>query len=479
MSTPRDQQRRDRLPKDDVSSYPANTADMQRYVDDRAVLSHFKAPVFVHQDDPHEHLYVACFDGTGNDKNKDPVHETNVGKISDQVDTLKKPDGSERIADGYVAGPGTEDGWLRHHSDELFGYTYDSRLEKMYDKFIRQARQWKRSDPDARIRVAETGFSRGAEEAAGFARLVEERGIQDPTDAIYTTNSHGQITHVEYTRRPLVPPHEVAQAVALFDPVGTGAPIHDYDRRLPPSVISGVQLIATEERRSLFKSDRIIDPGKTDSGRFLGLYVPGAHSDVGGGYLLNGLSIRSGNLVTDYLNSLSDAPYLQHQAVPTNPAMNVVHRSEDGMLIYRLGHKVNRLNLNGHHDLEAAENTDLRHFKGDPFNAEPINQALSAQFERRNVPTGPSHAQDAFIESHQPAPRSQLDDWIDKLHEGAQLGDNRAMDQVAQNYLQSTRGQNWQQQVQDYTQMMETQFQAHAQEQAMQQQAQAARHIMH
>ena len=336
MSTPQDQQDRGRLPKDDVSSYPASAADMQRYVDDRGVLSHFQAPVLVHKDNPHERLYVACFDGTGNDKNKDPVHETNIGKISDQIDALKKPDGSEHIAQGYVAGPGTEDGAWRRTWDGALGYTYDARLEEMYDRFIREARQWKRTDPDAQIRVAETGFSRGAEEAAGFARLIEERGIQDPTDAIYTRNSHREITHVQYTRPPLVPPHEVAQAVALFDPVGTGAPINDYDRRLPPSVISGVQLIATEERRSLFKSDHIIDPGVTSNDRFAGLYVPGAHSDVGGSYLLDGLSIRSGNLVTDYLNGLSDTPYLDKQAVPDDPAMNVVHRSERGSLIYWL-----------------------------------------------------------------------------------------------------------------------------------------------
>lgn len=476
MNTPQDHLNPDGLPKDDVSSYPASATDMQRYADGRAALSHFQAPVFVHKDNPHEYLYVACFDGTGNDKNKDPVHETNVGKISDQINALKRPDDGEHVAQGYVAGPGTEDNQLRRILDGAEGYTYAARLEKMYDLFIQQAWRWKHLDPNAQIRVAETGFSRGAEEAAGFARLVEERGIQDFTGAVYSYNSHGEITHVQYTRPPLVPPHEVAQAVALFDPVGTGAPEEKYDRRLPPSVISGVQLIATEERRSLFKSDHIIDPGLTDNGRFLGLYVPGAHSDVGGSYLLDGLSIRSGNLATDYLNSLSDTPFLHEQAVPDDPAMNVVHRSERGSLLYWLTPRVDRLSPDGYNTLEAAGNTDWRRFHGDAYNAEPINQALAAQFERRPVPATPLPVQDTLTETRQAVPGSQIDDWIDRLHQGALAGNHLAMDRVAQDFLQSARGQDWQQQVQDYSHMMQAQVQAREQEQAMQQQAHAARH---
>jgi hypothetical protein len=46
--------------------------------------------------------------------------------------------------------------------------------------------------------------------------------------------------------------------VGLFDAVGTGEPVREHDRRLPPSVISGFQIISADERRGLFKSDRII-----------------------------------------------------------------------------------------------------------------------------------------------------------------------------------------------------------------------------
>src|SRR3569623_304617 len=108
----------------------------------------------------------------------------------------------------------------------------------MYRRFIEQAQKWRREDPLADIRLADIGFSRGAEEAARFSRLVHERGIQDPLGAAYTHDHHGNITHVEYTKPPLVEPGKVAQVVGLFAPVGTGAPVNDYDRRLTPSMMS-------------------------------------------------------------------------------------------------------------------------------------------------------------------------------------------------------------------------------------------------
>src|SRR3546814_16282654 len=77
------------------------------------------------------------------------------------------------------------------------GYTVDERAEQMYRLFIEQAKRWQHEDPGVQIRVAGIGFSRGAEESALFARLVDERGIKDPSGAKYTYDSHHQITHVE------------------------------------------------------------------------------------------------------------------------------------------------------------------------------------------------------------------------------------------------------------------------------------------
>jgi hypothetical protein len=51
--------------------------------------------------------------------------------------------------------------------------------------------------------------------------------------------------------------------------------------------------------------------GFSEDGRFLNVAVGGAHSDSGGGYLRNGLSLRCCNLMVDYLNSGRDTPFLE------------------------------------------------------------------------------------------------------------------------------------------------------------------------
>jgi hypothetical protein len=370
---------------DDGAFYPANPQKLQTYSVASQDLSRFQAPILLHANKAQERLFVACFDGTGNDKYKDPQHATNVAKISDQIKALSNSQQSA-IQQGYVPGPGTQDNFLARTADGMSGATYHKRAEEMYKQFIDQSWKWKRDDPQAQIRVADIGFSRGAEQAAGFARLVEQRGIQDPTGAKYTRSSDGMITGVQYTKPPLVAPGEVAQAVGLFDPVGTGNPIKHQDRRLPPSVISGFQITADDERRGLFKSDRIIKPGESPDGRFLAVNVAGAHSDVGGSYLRDGLAIRSNNLMTDYLNGLSDKPYLQKQVEPTDQRLNVVHRSEQSMLLYKFYPKIDRTGPGSYNDLLVPKNQIGR--VGDAYHAEPRNESLSNQFERQKVKIG-------------------------------------------------------------------------------------------
>lgn len=424
---------------DGVRTDPA-ASRLPIYADDRAQLVSFEEPILIHADHPHERLFMAALDGTGNDAIHDPEHATNVALIARQVEQA----GNARIGFGYVPGPGTQQhGLFSPVFDNMRGNTVDERAEEMYRKFINQAWKWKQEDPDAEIRVASVSFSRGSEEAALFARLVEERGIQDPSGARYTYDSHHQIKHVEYTRPPLVPPHQVAQALALFDPVGTGSAMR-MDRRLPPSVISGIQFVALDEHRGLFKSDRIIDPGITSDGRFAGIYLPGAHSDVGGSYHRDGLSRRSGNFAIDYLNGLSDTPFLAKSPEPDDPRLNVVHHSQEGMWLYRLWPKIDRLQPGGYNEREVS-----RHVMGqvpDAYNAEPRNETLNRQFDRQPMPNG---AVPDAIDLPRGAPRSELDQWIDRMYLASQNPDNgawdRAQHEAAQSYLRTPDGQQFQQ----------------------------------
>lgn len=315
---------------DGVSTFPADEKDLASYQHASDALSRLSTPAFLDSSKPVDRLFVAAFDGTGNSMFKDaPENHTNVAEVVKQLEQ-SQPDG---IGFGYVEGVGTQGG-VAGARDLISGHTFEARLEEMYAQFVVQAALWLKENPDAEIRVASIGFSRGAEQAAGFARLVHERGIQNPEGMIIKRDANSLIESVEFTKPPLVEPGRTPQAVGLFDPVGTGEP-RNHDRRLPPSVLSGFQITAEDERRNLFQSTWLLDPGVTDQGRFLNVTVGGAHSNIGGSYQLNGLSIRSGNLMVDYLNSLSSEPFLAKRAEPTSPELNVVHRSEKHQFFYR------------------------------------------------------------------------------------------------------------------------------------------------
>jgi len=62
------------------------------------------------------------------------------------------------------------------------------------------------------------GFSRGAEQAAGFARMLHERGIHDPLGMKVTRGNDGLIEQLEFTKPPLV-----ASRQAKRRPIATGS----------------------------------------------------------------------------------------------------------------------------------------------------------------------------------------------------------------------------------------------------------------
>lgn len=364
---------------DGVSTYPADTHDLDSYRQASLALSRLPAPVLVSASSPHERLFVAGFDGTGNSMYKDaPEHHTNVAEVVKQLESKRLP----HISAGYVEGPGTQGG-LDGALDMMKGSTYKARLETMYVQFVEQAKQWIDADPQAQIRIAGVGFSRGAEQAAGFARLVHERGIQDPTGMIVKRDANGLVESIAFTKPPLVEPGRIPQAVGLFDPVGTGAP-REHDRRLPPSVISGFQITAEDERRNLFQSTRIVDPGMSTDGRLLSVTVGGAHSDVGGSYALNGLAIRSGNLMVDYLNALSDRPFFDKRVEPSAPELNVVHRSDEHQFFCRTS-VYDRGGVRGAQEALAPQTL----CRIDCLDAQPRDEVMAAGFAFHTVAIAP------------------------------------------------------------------------------------------
>jgi hypothetical protein len=309
---------------DDRQPKPATEAQMEAY--DRAIAQLATTKVPVLHADPRDRVFYALFDGTSNDADNKPGKITNIGKLREQFNALELA-GDGRIMDGtvkhaYLAGPGTQQGQpLYKLYDNATGASYGDRLEAMHGKLAEQTKQWKNEyafgdgspETEMRVRVVSIGFSRGAEQAAGFSRLVDERGIRD-TDGT-----------------PLVAPGKTVQAVVLHDPVGTGEP-YNNDRRMAHSVVSGFQITAESELRGKFPVSNIIATGLSGDGSLLGVRVPGAHGDVGGGPRESGLSDRAGNLMIDYLNAMHREPLLEKMPESLRPESNLIHRPDNAKL---------------------------------------------------------------------------------------------------------------------------------------------------
>ena len=371
---------------DGVRADAATATHLASFESAEHALGRFSAPVLLDESKAEQRLFVASFDGTGNSK-RDATKFTNVALIDEQFRTYAR-DAEDRIGyvpihAGYVEGPGTQGG-VSGMIDAVHGGSYEARIEDMYFQFVSQAKVWLDENPGADIRILATGFSRGAEQAAGFTRLVEERGIQNPTGATFRRDADGLIIgQVAYPNPPLREPGTVIQAAALFDPVGTGAP-RQNDRRLAESVVSAFQITALDERRNLFQGTLITDPGQTPDGRFLNVSVAGAHSDIGGGYRRDGLGVLAGNLAIDYANALIRPPPLEKRALPDDPDRYVIHRSEQHSVFY--GTSIfDRAGARAMQDLLAPPalcRIDCR-------DAMPRNEAMAAALEWQRVQIGP------------------------------------------------------------------------------------------
>ncbi|HKX79597.1 MAG TPA: peptidoglycan-binding protein [Novosphingobium sp.] len=332
----------DGIPKDDVSHYAATADHLSSY--DRAAdaLYKFKVPALLDTKDRHSYLLIGLMDGTGNDAAQDPVHKTNVARFENHVLSLKRA--GVNIDVEYLAGPGTQTDKFTNIYDSARGVTSLDRAEEMYERLVRRAQKIYALDPDAQIAIHVEGFSRGASQVPLLTRMIHERGIPDRSRAEYIQDEHGNVskTYPHFHQAPGRTP----MSVGLYDPVATGT-MELYDRRLPPSVVSGFQINAADERRGTFPVDRIIPKGLSEDGRFLSVSVAGAHSDIGGSYLRNGLGTRSQNLMTDYHNALFSEPLLQRLPETYDPRLNVIHRSEEGNLLFRVAPKADRASPKG------------------------------------------------------------------------------------------------------------------------------------
>lgn len=315
------------LRSDGVSVRHANAEELEHYDRIAEVLKRSDVPCLYDSHDPSSRVFIALFDGTGNDVVRDPQHASNIGLLRNELEafTTKNPDTT--LAFHYKEGPGTQGG-MKGLADGAIGGTYNSRIDDMREVFNEQVNDWLADDPNAKIRVVSVGFSRGAEQAAGFSRVVNERGVED----------------IDKPTLKLRAPGSIPQAMALYDPVGTGVPSL-HDRRPPPSVLCCLQLSAAHEQRQLFPSSVIIPHGVDKDGRFIHFTGAGAHSNIGGSYDANGISSRTYNMTADYLNKVLGEELIAQVPVPADRDLNVIHDSVQHSWIY---HRVAERNIIEH-----------------------------------------------------------------------------------------------------------------------------------
>lgn len=202
-------------------------------------------------------------------------------------------------------------------------------LEPVYDRICERIQTWMSTTTDVEVSIAVLGTGRGATEAAALATLIHARGIHDPGRATWHTGQHRR----EFDSLSLVPPGGTPLALGLFDPVaGDG---ERGPRELPASVRGGLQLTAMHRCTSPRWTRSVICPDVNGddfrSMYFRNLPLAGDHHDLGGGddghadrEGARGLVQRAGDLMAQYLNTLSGYP-LFSTTPPEQRERDVVH----------------------------------------------------------------------------------------------------------------------------------------------------------
>src|SRR3546814_18630359 len=67
---------------------PADRHDQDSYPKAEQALTRQRVPILIHADNPHERLFIAALDGTGNSMSKDaPENWSAVARIAKQIET--------------------------------------------------------------------------------------------------------------------------------------------------------------------------------------------------------------------------------------------------------------------------------------------------------------------------------------------------------------------------------------------------------
>jgi len=210
------------------------------------------------------------FDGTGNNLYNDSQswtddnEPTNIAKLY----ALYPRSGADFVNSFYIDGIGTSPGNQNSNIDMAIAHTFDNRLSESMSATLDFFERF----PNAPIGILDVfGFSRGAAMARAFVNEVHKINKTDP----------------QYWGGAEL----VVRFLGLFDTVGSvGMPGDNHNAPyildLSPRAASYVfHLTAQHEQREYFPLSSILtDTKQAPAAHFKEVEIPGAHSDVGGGY---------------------------------------------------------------------------------------------------------------------------------------------------------------------------------------------------
>ena len=234
-------------------------------------------------------MFFVAFDGTSNDRAVDSENglETNVARIEYAVKSGLK---AAQVGDSiYLAGPGTGGGAIGNLVDSVSGDSVPGIAENGYAQFAAYVRE----NPTSDITISGIGFSRGAGVMSQFMAMVYERGVPDLSSERIEIAADGTKI-VTYDKYLIQPGDAKFGTMVSLDRVATNErDATDRMALIPSKSLRLISIEAEDEHRSMFAKDGWEDreTGELDP-RVSKVLLNGAHADIGGGYLLNGIALN-------------------------------------------------------------------------------------------------------------------------------------------------------------------------------------------
>jgi uncharacterized protein (DUF2235 family) len=274
---------------------------------------------------------ILCADGTWNvrdqkDKETGKRRPTNVTKIARAIRT-RTPDGVDQVV-CYHDGIGTEGGAIDRITDGAFGHGMEDNIRALYRFIVYN------HEPGDELYFF--GFSRGAftvRSLAGFMNLV---GLIEKDDDYYVPEIYACYEKgkgpgtpewkLAFHKVKSVQPCPPIQMIGVWDTVGAlGAPgvlgrvvnrgKYQYHQiGLFPAIRNAYHALAVDERRRPFAADLWTRPAGWN-GSLEQAWFAGVHTNVGGGYTLDGLANEALHWIVEKAEKLGlvlDGEYLAH-----------------------------------------------------------------------------------------------------------------------------------------------------------------------